>query len=159
MALLVSQMQSTSADCCQLLEPTDGDMLSTDISSPNKGQLKELRKDMQMIFQTLLVFKSRMTVAGSSQAYAPLSFVQGCSAAGGGSDGHGWLGAGLKTHPHELDGGRRQRIGMPGRWHWNQSLLSVMSLFPRRCVHSGPNPESHDGSSRRIRIDLHVYHS
>lgn len=104
----------------QLLRKTDGQILfeGRDISDLSKPQLKALRRDMQMIFQD--PFSSLNPRMSISQIIAePLLIYKMCPS-------KRELGAkvaqlmdtvGLSrrlanSYPHELDGGRRQRIGV-----------------------------------------------
>jgi peptide/nickel transport system ATP-binding protein len=103
----------------QLLEPTDGMICfqQKDISSPNKGQLKELRKDMQMIFQDpYSSLNPRMTVAEiisepmrRYRLYKGAALRERVAAL---MDTVGLEQRLENSYPHELDGGRRQRIGI-----------------------------------------------
>lgn len=106
----------------RLHEPTAGKVYfeGKDILSYNKKQLKELRKDMQIIFQDPFAsLNPRMTV---SEAIIEPLLVQGIYKS---SERAAIIGqvdkimnlVGLakrlvNTYPHELDGGRRQRIGI-----------------------------------------------
>ena len=102
-----------------LLESTDGQILfkGEDITRVHKKKLRELREEMQIIFQDpYSSLNPRMTVAEtvqeplirtkkytkqeiSERAEALMSTV--------GLDERLW-----NSYPHELDGGRRQRIGI-----------------------------------------------
>ena len=106
----------------RLHEPTAGKVYfeGKDILGYNKKQLKELRKDMQIIFQDPFAsLNPRMTV---SEAIIEPLLVQGIYKS---SERAAIIGqvdkimnlVGLakrlvNTYPHELDGGRRQRIGI-----------------------------------------------
>lgn len=106
----------------RLHEPTAGKVYfeGRDILGYNKKQLKELRKDMQIIFQDPFAsLNPRMTV---SEAIIEPLLVQGIYKS---SERAAIIGqvdkimnlVGLakrlvNTYPHELDGGRRQRIGI-----------------------------------------------
>ena len=106
----------------RLHEPTAGKVYfeGNDILGYNKKQLKELRKDMQIIFQDPFAsLNPRMTV---SEAIIEPLLVQGIYKS---SERAAIIGqvdkimnlVGLakrlvNTYPHELDGGRRQRIGI-----------------------------------------------
>ena len=106
----------------RLHEPTSGKVYfeGRDILGCNKKQLKDLRKDMQIIFQDPFAsLNPRMTV---SEAIIEPLLVQGIYKA---SERAAitqrvekimnlvWLAKRLvNTYPHELDGGRRQRIGI-----------------------------------------------
>ena len=103
-----------------LLEPTDGKIFfeGEDITNPSKHKLMELRKNMQMIFQDpYSSIDPRMTV--SQIIGEPLLVHKVCP------DKEEYrrrvfeimetvgLSKQLElTYPHELDGGRRQRIGV-----------------------------------------------
>ena len=103
-----------------LLEPTDGQILfeGEDVSSPSKARLKELRKDMQMIFQDpFSSIDPRMTV--SQLIGEPLLIYKMCPTKEALNrrvreimDTVGLASRLENTYPHELDGGRRQRIGI-----------------------------------------------
>lgn len=103
-----------------LLELTDGRMIfeGQDITHLDKHQLKALRQDMQMIFQDpYSSINPRMTVG--EIIGEPLTVYNTCKS----SQQHSQRVAKLmetvglaqrliNTYPHELDGGRRQRIGI-----------------------------------------------
>ena len=106
----------------RLHEPTSGKVYfeGRDILSCNKKQLKDLRKDMQIIFQDPFAsLNPRMTV---SEAIIEPLLVQGIYKANERAAITGQVEkimnlVGLakrlvNTYPHELDGGRRQRIGI-----------------------------------------------
>jgi len=91
-----------------------------DISDVTKAQLKELRKDMQIIFQDPYAsLNPRMTV---SQAIAAPLLIQGVYTVKEKDkiqkkvlemmDVVGLARRLINSYPHELDGGRRQRIGI-----------------------------------------------
>lgn len=103
-----------------LHEKTDGEIWfeGKDISTVTKSQLKNLREDMQMIFQDpFSSLNPRMSV---SQLIAePLLIYKKCSGKKELEDRVAKLmdTVGLaqrlyNSYPHELDGGRRQRIGI-----------------------------------------------
>ena len=104
----------------QLLEATDGKVLfeGRDVTHLKKHELKEYRRNMQMIFQDpFSSLNPRMTVAQAIEE--PL---RNCKAvlAGRGLDEYvrevmdtvGLAPRLANSYPHELDGGRRQRIGV-----------------------------------------------
>ena len=106
----------------RLHEPTSGKVYfeGRDILGYNKKQLKDLRKDMQIIFQDPFAsLNPRMTV---SEAIIEPLLVQGIykpneKAAITQQVEKIMILVGLakrlvNTYPHELDGGRRQRIGI-----------------------------------------------
>ena len=106
----------------RLHEPTSGKVYfeGKDILGYNKKQLKDLRKDMQIIFQDPFAsLNPRMTV---SEAIIEPLLVQGIYKANERAAITGQVEkimnlVGLakrlvNTYPHELDGGRRQRIGI-----------------------------------------------
>ena len=106
----------------RLHEPTAGTVYfeGNDILSYNKKQLKELRKDMQIIFQDPFAsLNPRMTV---SEAIIEPLLVQGIYKSSERAaiisqvdkimNLVGLAKRLVNTYPHELDGGRRQRIGI-----------------------------------------------
>ena len=105
----------------RLHEPTAGKVYfeGNDILGYNKKQLKELRKDMQIIFQDPFAsLNPRMTV---SEAIIEPLLVQGIYKSSERAaiisrvdeimNLVGLAKRLVNTYPHELDGGRRQRIG------------------------------------------------
>jgi len=105
----------------RLHEPTSGNIFfqGKNITEYNTRQLKNLRKDMQMIFQDPFAsLNPRMTV---SEAIAEPLLVQGFYSAKDKAlhtqveklmDMVGLAKRLVNIYPHELDGGRRQRIGI-----------------------------------------------
>ncbi|ANU46073.1 ABC transporter ATP-binding protein [Enterocloster clostridioformis] len=106
----------------RLHEPTSGKVYfeGGDILGCNKKQLKDLRKDMQIIFQDPFAsLNPRMTV---SEAIIEPLLVQGIYKASERAaitqrvekimNLVGLAKRLVNTYPHELDGGRRQRIGI-----------------------------------------------
>lgn len=105
----------------RLHEPTGGNVYfqGKDVTGYNRKQLKELRKDMQMIFQDPFAsLNPRMTV---SEAIMEPLLVQGMYKAKDPAilnhvhkimDLVGLAKRLVNVYPHELDGGRRQRIGI-----------------------------------------------
>ena len=106
----------------RLHEPTAGTVIfdGRDVTACGKKEMKKLREDMQMIFQDPFAsINPRMTV---SQSIAEPLLIQGKYS----SRDHEALHARVKqimdrvglaqrlvnAYPHELDGGRRQRIGI-----------------------------------------------
>lgn len=103
-----------------LLEKTDGQIIfeGKDVSEVEKRHLKALRKDMQMIFQDpfsslnprmslsqiiaepLLIYNSMKSKTDLNNKVADLMDIVGLSKRL------------ANSYPHELDGGRRQRIGV-----------------------------------------------
>ncbi len=115
--------KSTLGRCViRLLEPTEGEVLfeGVDICKLNKRKMKELRKDIQIVFQdpysslnprkTVLDIISEPLIfnkimPGASRADIENRVVELMETVG--------LAERLiNTYPHELDGGRRQRIGI-----------------------------------------------
>lgn len=106
----------------RLHEPTGGKVYfeGKNILDYNKKQLKDLRKDMQIIFQDPFAsLNPRMTV---SEAIIEPLLVQGIYKSGERAaitaqverimNLVGLAKRLVNTYPHELDGGRRQRIGI-----------------------------------------------
>lgn len=115
--------KSTLGRCVvRLLEPTDGEVFfeGPDICKLNNHEMKELRKDMQIIFQdpysslnprkTVLdiisePIKFQNLIPGGSKADIERRVLELM-------DTVGLAERLINTYPHELDGGRRQRIGI-----------------------------------------------
>ncbi|MEA4961922.1 ABC transporter ATP-binding protein [Lutispora sp.] len=104
----------------RLLEPTDGEIFfeGNDITDIDSSTLKKVRKDMQMIFQDpFSSLNPRITV--SEIISEPIHIYRTCkdSKELGKKvtelmDTVGLARRLQNTYPHELDGGRRQRIGI-----------------------------------------------
>ena len=101
-----------------LLEPTDGQIFfeGEDISKPDKHTLRELRKKMQFIFQdpysslnarmnTLEIIMEPLLINGMKKDEAKEAARKIMDVVGVARRLEG-------VYPHELDGGRRQRIGI-----------------------------------------------
>ncbi len=106
----------------RLHEPTAGKVYfqDNDITAYSKSQMKHLRKDMQIIFQDPYAsLNPRMTI---KEALSEPLIIQGvCKARDKAGlekrireimDLVGLSQRLINTYPHELDGGRRQRIGV-----------------------------------------------
>ncbi len=104
----------------RLLEPTDGEIIfeGKDISKLSKSEMRHMRKDMQIIFQD--PFSSLDPKKTVSQIIAePIienKIIKGKLAREKRvlelMDTVGLAERYINTYPHELDGGRRQRIGI-----------------------------------------------
>ena len=106
----------------RLHEPTDGKVIfdGKDVTACSKHEMKKLREDMQIIFQDPFAsINPRMTV---SQTIAEPLLIQGKYKPGDKEalnrhvrqvmDRVGLAQRLVNAYPHELDGGRRQRIGI-----------------------------------------------
>ena len=120
----------------RLIEPTSGRVMfdGKDITALDAAQLKGMRQEMQIIFQDPYAsINPRMTV--SETIMEPLKIYNMCNSkeeyykrALEIMDTVGLASRYVNTYPHELDGGRRQRIGI-GR---------AISLNPRFIVCDEP---------------------
>ena len=118
-----------------LLPPTEGRIVfeGKDISKPNKPELEELREKMQIIFQDpFSSIDPRMTLGEAIME--PLVIRGGMSKADMIAetrklmDTVGLASRFENSYPHELDGGRRQRIG----------IARALSLRPKFIVCDEP---------------------
>ena len=111
---------TTGRTILRLIEPTSGEILfeGQDITKADKKQLHELRKDMQIIFQDpFSSLNPRMTISQTIEE--PLEI---CGMYKDSDERFrkvleimqtvGLAERLINTYPHELDGGRRQRIGI-----------------------------------------------
>lgn len=131
--------KSTLGRCIlRLLEPTDGEVFyeGRDICKLDRHEMNELRKEMQIVFQdpysslnprkTVLEIisepiKLNKLIPGGSQADIETRVLELMETVG--------LAERLiNTYPHELDGGRRQRIG----------IARALSLNPKFIVCDEP---------------------
>jgi len=111
---------TTGRTILRLLEPTSGQIIfdGKDVVKANRRELKELRKDMQIIFQDpFSSLNPRMRV--SELIAEPLILNKLVSGKGNIEarvlelmDTVGLARRLYNVYPHELDGGRRQRIGI-----------------------------------------------
>lgn len=104
-----------------LLEPTDGQLIfeGRDITRLEKNQIKDARKDMQMIFQDpFSSLNPRMTVKSIIQEPMIIHNMYGGNRTEQDKktlelmETVGLAERLAESYPHELDGGRRQRIGI-----------------------------------------------
>ena len=102
-----------------LLEPTDGQILfdGKDITNPNKQELRALHEEMQMIFQDpYSSLDPRMSVSETImwplQIQGKMSKAEALEETRRLMDTVGLASRFENSYPHELDGGRRQRIGI-----------------------------------------------
>ncbi|MDR3364046.1 MAG: ATP-binding cassette domain-containing protein [Clostridiales Family XIII bacterium] len=118
-----------------LLEPTDGQIFfgGKDISSPGKAETRKLREEMQIIFQD--PYSSLDPRKSVSEAIMEPLKIQGSLSKDEMREETRMLmeTVGLaarfeNTYPHELDGGRRQRIG----------IARALSLKPKFIVCDEP---------------------
>lgn len=118
-----------------LIEPTDGNIYfeGQDISRPSNREMRKLRENMQIIFQDpFSSLDPRMTVGEAIKE--PLKMRGGMTGADMTVHAHKLMDTvGLArrfehAYPHELDGGRRQRIG----------IARALSLEPKFIVCDEP---------------------
>ena len=138
--------KSTLGRCIvRLLDPTGGSVLfdGQDVTAADRRHQRELHRDMQMIFQDpYSSLNPRQTV--SETIAEPLRRFKLCSGKGELSgrvdrlmETVGLAQRFVNSYPHELDGGRRQRIGIAralALWPSNRALSSATSRSrPSTC--------------------------
>ncbi|HAQ39994.1 MAG TPA: peptide ABC transporter ATP-binding protein [Clostridiales bacterium] len=104
----------------KLLEPTSGEIYfeGKDISNFSRSQMKQMRKEMQIIFQDPFgSLNPRMTVSEiiAEPMKVTKMYTKDSDIMEKVFDLMGTVGLAerfVNTYPHELDGGRRQRIGV-----------------------------------------------
>ena len=111
---------TTGRAILRLIEPTSGEVIfnGIDVAKLNKKEMREMRKEMQLIFQDpFSSLNPRKTVAETIEEPLILSkmipdkekrFIRVLEL----MDRVGLAERLVNTYPHELDGGRRQRIGI-----------------------------------------------
>ena len=103
---------TTGRAILRLIEPTAGEVIfnGEDITKKNKEQMRLLRREMQLIFQdpyaSLDPRKTVSEIIGEPDAKKRAERVHELMEVVGLADRL------INTYPHELDGGRRQRIGI-----------------------------------------------
>lgn len=127
---------TTGRTILRLLEPTGGQILfeGKDLASLNKGEMRKMRRDLQIIFQDpFSSLNPRKTVSQSIMEPMEIhklyrSKKEMMSKVLEIMEIVGLAERFVNTYPHELDGGRRQRIG----------IARALSLSPKFIVCDEP---------------------
>ena len=118
-----------------LIEPTSGSIVfeGEDISTPTKAQIHKIRRNMQIIFQDpFSSLNPRMSISDAIseplKLHSKMSKEEIRAETKSLMDTVGIASRFVNSYPHELDGGRRQRIG----------IARALSLRPKFIVCDEP---------------------
>jgi peptide/nickel transport system ATP-binding protein len=126
-----------------LIEPTSGQISfeGKDISNPNRKELSQIRKKMQIIFQD--PFSSlnprisvRNTIMEPLILHTKLSKAELIDETRNLMDTVGLARRCENSYPHELDGGRRQRIGIARALALKPTIVCMTRYRPWTCQYS-----------------------
>ena len=151
----------------RLLEPTGGQILfeGKDITHVGKPEMRRYRQSMQIVFQDpYSSLNPRKSVA--EIIATPLKVNHICKSRADLQkrvrelmDTVGLAERLYDAYPHELDGGRRQRICIARALALNPKFIvcdEPVSALDR--VHPGPNPQPAPGPAGEDGADVHVHH-
>ncbi len=119
--------KSTTARCVlRLIEPTSGTVRfeGEDITTSNARRLRQLRREMQMIFQDPFAsLNPRMTVRGILREPFEIHGLEADGKVEELLDMVGLLAEHAGRYPHEFSGGQRQRVGIARALALNPKLV------------------------------------
>ena len=156
---------TTGRSILRLIEPTSGEVFfeGKDVAKLSKTEMRHMRKDMQIIFQDpyssldpkktinqIISEPIRLNKILTNKHQIEDRVLELM-------DTVGLAERLINSYPHELDGGRRQRIGIARDGAEADRLRRARFCAGR--VHSGADPEPSQRASAEDGSDVHLHHA